>query len=194
MKPAPLTPLRRLPGLLRTVVACTAAALGCGGVTAAPGHAHEHGVMSLDIVVEPTRLSISMRSPLDNLVGFEQAPRTAAQRAKVAAMVSRLKAAEQLFRIDPAAGCTLNEVRLDAPVLGVRLPETSASAAAPNDGHGDLEADFEFRCTGANPAAHLDLGVWEAFNGLKRIEVQRVTPRGQGRQTLRRPTPRLALR
>ena len=61
----------------------------------------------LDVAVEPSRVTLELDTPLDNLLGFERAPRTDAERQQADAAVAKLKAAAGLFRIDNAAGCTL---------------------------------------------------------------------------------------
>jgi Protein of unknown function (DUF2796) len=69
----------------------------------AQGHAHVHGGARLDIAVEPRRILLFFETPLDNLVGFERAPRTDAERRRADEAVARLKAGDQMFRFDPAA-------------------------------------------------------------------------------------------
>jgi hypothetical protein len=163
-----------------------------GGAGAGP--AHEHGVARLDVAVDPGRVVLALDTPLDNLLGFEHAPRTDAEREKAAAMVARLRAADQLFRIDAAAGCTLARVVLDAPALGLgRGAAPGAAQVADKEGHADLEAQFEFTCKAGARAGFLEQGLFEAFAPLKRLELQVATPRGQMKATLRRPQSRLAL-
>lgn len=67
------------------------------------------------------------------------------------------------------------------------------TAAAARDAHGDLEATYEFRCSNAPRAGHVELGLFEAFVRLRRIEVQAVMPRGQMKVVLRRPQARVGL-
>ena len=167
------------------------ALLAAAAVQAAPPH--EHGVARLDVAVDAGRVSIELDTPLDNLLGFERAPRTDPERAKVAALVVRLRAAEALFRIDPAAGCTLAKVDLvSAPLDLGRAAVGAAVRAAPND-HSDLNGVFEFRCTNGARAGFVELGLFDAFPALKRIELQVVTPRGQLKATLRKPASRVML-
>jgi hypothetical protein len=151
------------------------------------GKAHQHGAAKLDIAVEPSRLVISLESPLDGLLGFERAPRNAAEKRAVEAMAATLKAADTLFRIDPAAQCTLGPVTLTSAPL--KLGE--ASAAADDDGHGDLDADFEFGCKAA--PAFVEVGLFKAFPRLARLDVQTATPKGQSKQVLVRPAQRVEL-
>lgn len=173
----------------RNVLACTTLALL---VVIVPSHAaspHEHGVARLDVAVEAGRVSFSLETPLDNLLGFEHAPRTDAERAKAAAAVARLRDAAALFRIDAAAACTRGKVELVSSALGLG----PAAAAAGKEGHADLDAQFDFACTAGARAGFVEVGLFDAFPSLKRIDLQVVTPKGQMKATLRRPQTRVAL-
>lgn len=150
------------------------------------GKAHEHGVVRLDIAVEHATLSIALESPLDSLLGFERAPRTAAERQSVQAMAATLKAAANLFRIDPAAGCSLSRAELSSAAL-----KLGAAAPRPDDGHGDLDGDFEFTCRAA--PAFVDVALFAAFPRMSRIDVQTATARGQRKLALKRPAQRVEL-
>lgn len=185
-----MTPLRILLTRLPLLLAGT-----FSSVHAAPGQAHEHGAARLDIAVETTRITVQLDSPLDNLLGFEHAPRNAAERQRVDALVTRLKDAERLLRIDPAGGCVLASVQLQAPAVGVETGVPTTTAAQAQEGHGDLQAEFTFDCPRARQARHIDLeALWTAFSGLQRLDTQLATDQGQqARQTLRRPRARLNL-
>jgi Protein of unknown function (DUF2796) len=166
-----------------------AATLCVGAAAHAAGHAHEHGVVKLDIAIEAGKLTVQMESPLDNLVGFERAPRTDAERQRVDAAVARLKAAATLFKIDPAAGCTLENVELVSAPLKLGQPEPGAV----DDGHADLDGDFEFSCKDGARASFIELGLFGAFSGMQRIDVQIAAPQGQFKRTLQRPASRIRL-
>lgn len=168
--------------LLPALLALAAAPAGAAG-------AHQHGVLTLDIAVEAGRLVVQMESPLDNLVGFERAPRNAAERKRVDAALERLQAGQALFVIDPAAQCTLAKVELSSAVLKLG----SAANEPADDDHADIDAAYEFDCANAAQAAHVDVGLFQAFSGMQRIEVQVAAPQGQFKRTLRRPTRRVAL-
>jgi len=155
----------------------------------AQGKAHQHGTLELDIAVEARKLTLQMESPLDNLVGFERAPRNDAERKRVDAALATLKAAQALFTIDPAAQCTLANVALTSAVLKLGTPQP----ASVNDEHADIDASFEFECQDAAKAAFVDVGLFQAFAGMKQIDVQVATPKGQFKRTLKRPARRIAL-
>lgn len=157
---------------------------------AAPAHAagaHEHGVVRLDVAVEGTKVLIEVDTPLENLLGFERAPRTDAERAKADAAIKTLRDGAALFRIDGNAGCTLAQVSLESAPL--QLGKKTATAGE----HADLEGSYEFRCKAGAKAAFLEVGLFDAFPQVKRIELQVATPKGQMKATLRRPSTRVML-
>lgn len=169
------------------LVTCVVALAAAGPALA--GKAHEHGTAQLDIAVAAGRVSIDFETPLANLLGFEREPLTDAERQRADAAVAQLRAADRMFRIDPAAGCTLAKVELVSAPL-----KLGAAGTAPGRGdHADLEGRFEFDCKNGARAGFVEAGLFEAFQGLSRIEVQAVTPKGQMKVTLRRPASRVAL-
>jgi hypothetical protein len=157
-------------------------------VAHAAGHAHVHGVAKLDIAVEATRLTVQLESPLDNLVGFERAPRTDGERKLVAAALAKLRAAQQVFAIDPAAQCTLANVELSSAALKLGTPDPQEE----KDGHADIDGSFEFTCVDATKAAFIDVALFD-FARLQRLEVQVAAPSGQFKRDLKRPAKRIAL-
>lgn len=154
---------------------------------------HEHGVARLDVAVDAGRVSIELDTPLDNLLGFERAPRTDAERGKVAAMLARLRAGDVLFRIDAAAGCTLAKVELVSALLDLGKAGAVSHNTTPASDHADLNGSFEFRCKNGARAGFVEVGLFEAFPALKRIDLQVATPKGQLKAVLRKPASRVAL-
>ena len=146
------------------------------------GKAHEHGAVQLNVSVEGRQLTIGLESPLDGIVGFERAPKTAAEKAKVDAAVAQLQAAEKLFKVDAAAACTLSKTTLMAPVIGVGV----AAPVADKTGHGDLDGEFIFECQDTSKVRQLEVALFDTFPNMKRIDVQAATPAGQIKRTLRR--------
>jgi Protein of unknown function (DUF2796) len=176
--------------LLCKAVAVFALALpGTAALAAPAGHAHEHGAVKLDIGIEPGKVSIAMESPLDNLLGFERAPRNDAERKRADAAVAKLKAADTLFGFDAAAGCTLAGVELVSAPLKLGKGE----AQAPGDEHADLDGDFAFDCKDVSKITAIDVGLFKAFSGMQRIDIQVATPSGQRKRTLTRPAARFLL-
>lgn len=172
---------------IRIVVATLLVCMGLCEARAA-GHAHVHGVAKLDIAVEATRLTVQLQSPLDNLLGFERAPRTDAERKQADAAVAKLMAADTMLRIDPAAQCSLANVDLASSALKLGKPDPEEEKG----GHADIDGSFEFNCVDAAKAAYVDVGLFE-FSHLQRVEVQAATPHGQFKRELNRPVKRMML-
>jgi hypothetical protein len=183
-----------LPALAARRARATAGVLALGLALGLPASvqahkAHQHGFGKLEIAVAPDGIEIRLDAALDGFVGFERAPRTDAERQRVRDAEARLRDGAAMFAIDPAAGCTLQAVTLQASVLGWG----EAAAAAPQGEHADLEAEYRFQCTDAARAGFIQTALFETFNRLRRVEVQTVTPRGQGKVELRRPNARITL-
>ena len=66
--------------------------------------AHEHGVAKLNAVLDGSTLELELDSPSMNLVGFEHAASSDADKAKVAAVRQQLEQPLKLFGLAKAAG------------------------------------------------------------------------------------------
>lgn len=176
--------------LTRSIIVLAIALCSGAGTARAAGKAHEHGVLKLDVAIEGNKLTIAMEAPLDNLLGFERAPRTDAERKAAADVLARLRSPDKgapLFAVDPAAQCTLGKAEVQAPVL-----EPGARPAA-KDEHADLDASYEFTCAKPGELRTLDVGLFEAYKRTQRIDVQVAGPKGQAKVTLKRPARKVQL-
>ncbi|MDP1650635.1 MAG: DUF2796 domain-containing protein [Rubrivivax sp.] len=146
---------------------------------AAGGRAHEHGVVRVDVAVQGDSFTVNLDAPLDSLLGFERAPRNDKERQAVDEVLARLRSGAGLFDADAAAQCTLGKAEVSAPVL--------EAGAAAMGGHADIDAGYELRCAQPAQLRTLDLGLFEAFRRIQRIDVQVAGARGQVKATLKRP-------
>jgi hypothetical protein len=153
---------------------------------AQPRHAHVHGQLKLDVAIDVRAITVHVDSPLVNIVGYERAPRTDAERNTAQQALAQLRSAGKLFTIDPAAGCALAQVDLDAPALGL-----GDALPGQTQGHDDLEGNIVFECRSPVQARYIDVALFEAFSGVRQIDVQIATPDGQFQRTLKRPSGRL---
>ncbi|GCL62948.1 ZrgA family zinc uptake protein [Pseudaquabacterium pictum] len=145
--------------------------------------AHQHGVAALQVVVDGNSLTVSLDSPLDNLLGFERGPRTEAERKAVQAMAQRLRNAGTLLVPAAAAQCQLQGVDLASDVIAPALlaataaATTAAAPAAAGSGHADLEAGFRFQCAQPQALKALDVaGLFQAFPRLKQLDAALAAP------------------
>jgi hypothetical protein len=164
--------------LAATVIALAACAVP--PVTA--GGAHVHGQGRLQVVVDGDGIELLLEAPLADLLGFEHAPRSDAQHLAVGRMAARLRDPKSWFVPDAAARCVLASATLQSAALPPALlgeSTSSASAATDADGHADLDARLVWRC--AQPAAlhGAEVGLQTGFPGLRRLDLEIVTPNGQ---------------
>ena len=150
----------------------------------AAGKAHEHGVAQLEVAVDGARVSVRFESPMDNLVGFEHAPRTAAQRTALDGLRKTLEDPLALFAPDEAAGCAVRERRAESPLL-----DGSGGSA-----HSDLVYEFALDCRDPARLGALDVRALSAFRSLRTVRAQVAGPAGQRTQTLSKKNAVLRLR
>ncbi len=103
-------------------------------------HPHVHGIARGDVAIDPVSVTVTMSSPLDNLIGFEHPPRIDSERAAAKAAVATLLQGGNVFAIDAAAGCTSKSVELSSAALGVGHPDPSEA----QDGHAGIGGTCEF--------------------------------------------------
>lgn len=167
-------------------VACALAAIG--PTVAQPGlTAHVHGQVQANVAVQGNKLIVQLELPLDSLLGFEHRPRTDAQRRAAAAAVQQLKSPAAWLKPDAAALCTLSSTEVNTQALEPAKP------GAQEAGHADVDASYEFTCAEPAKLAGLELLLMNTYPRIQRIEVQVAGPKGQSKQTLRRPASRVLL-
>lgn len=186
--PSPVRSLVRAIALIAGALTATVSAI-------AQQHAHTHGRMALDVAVDTESITLAIASPLDSFLGFERAPRTDAERKRVADMVVRLNAADQLFQPDPAAACTLSKVDLTSAVLGLGGAEKGDGHdhGHSDDEHADIDVDIVFTCAQATQARFIDVKLFDSFKRLRTIDAQVASPQGQFKRPLRPGASRLSL-
>lgn len=104
---------------IATVGAC-AAALTAGPFARAQEHrelgAHEHGIGQLDIGIDGSQIAMDLHVPGMDIVGFEHAPSTDAEREQLAAALATLESPLSLFVLPEAAGCRVIEAKAELEV------------------------------------------------------------------------------
>jgi hypothetical protein len=183
----PMRPIR--PARLALAVLLAPGILPCADALAQG--AHVHGLAKLQVAIDGASLAVTLKTPLDNLLGFERAPRDERERQAVAAMAAQLRSPDKLLLPSPAARCVLESVRLESPPLaGTPGHDGAAAGAAVRGEHGELSAQYRFRCAEAAQLRALEVRFFEAFRRLGVIDAQVAGPKRQAakRLTARRPT------
>ena len=145
--------------------------------------AHEHGIAQVNVALDGQALEVELQSPAMNLVGFEHAASSDADKAKVATVRRTLEQPLALFNLPTAAGCELTEHELESPLFG-GAPHADDAEHGKADGHhhehSDIHAHYQFTCT--TPAALNQLGLaglFKTFPATQKIQLQLIAPSGQ---------------
>ncbi len=147
-------------------------------------NAHVHGAASLHLVQDGKQVLIELSSPLDNVLGFEHAPRTAAQKQAVQKMTELFDRPASLFTLTAAAQCTAKPARLTAPVLTSGQADGHSDKHDEATEHGQLRAEINFTCLKPDLLKGLTVNLFSAFPDIRRLSVQVAGPRGQSAATL----------
>jgi len=165
-------------------------ALLCLGLAVLPVNAlahgpHVHGVGELHVVIEDNGLDIELHGPLDNLIGFEHAPRTDAQRSAVKTMVTKLNNPALLFKLPAEASCKAGATQIDSPLTNAPKTGKGSPKESGGDGdHADLTATFKFSCEHIENLKSFEVDVFDAFPGTRTIKAEIVGLHGQSAKTL----------
>lgn len=162
--------------------------LGMGSTAIAHESAHVHGLMRLDVAIDAKTFTVQVEAPLDSLLGFEHRPRTAAQKQAADTMLKKMNDGATLIRPDLAASCKPIKVTIESEVL-----RSTNLAGGKDDDHADLDGRFEFTCEQPDKLTLIEIGFFDAFKRIQKIEVQVAGPKGQFKQTLKRPDKMLRL-
>jgi len=175
--------------------------------------AHAHGEGRLAIAIEGPRLEMELETPASDILGFEHAPRTKAQKKALADARKRLASLAGLLTLPDAAGCKLTSAKVE--VLGAAAgggkkghdhdhghghDHKAADSKGKADDHGhDHGAHSEFKVTYAVACAtpaKLDtiaFDYFKAFKGAEKLSVTVIGPKGQSSYVVTREKPVLDL-
>lgn len=150
---------------------------------AAPAsHGHVHGQARLDLTLERSTLRLEAELPMETLTGFERAPRNDEERQRLARALEVLRA-PGLFRPSPEAACKPTQQTLRWSGAG----DAAANSMLPtNETHTDLLLTHEFVCEHPARLTAVEIGLFDAFSRLRRIEARIAGPAGAQARTLQR--------
>jgi hypothetical protein len=167
--------------------------------------AHEHGKVTINLAVEGGTLTAELDSPAINVVGFERAPRDAAEKARVAEVDRWLASGVAVLGVPAAAGCVRSRIEYTPPALGgahahdehdeyEHEHEHDHEPDGEAEGHSDYDARFTFTCSNPAALAWVDLWLLRRLVNVAAAEVNLVTPQQQTQLTVTGRDARVALR
>jgi hypothetical protein len=162
-------------------LACAASTAGSAAEGFEQHGVHEHGKITFNIALEGSTLSIELDGPADNVVGFEHAPRTDAERKIVTDMAAMLKSGRDLFVFPPAAACKFMATELKAPQW------------SNGNGHADYEATFTYHCEQPKSLAWVQLQLLPRLHQIHEAQVNILVGTRQASETVKSAKTRVRL-
>ena len=146
--------------------------------------AHEHGSAQLNVVLDGKMLELQLDSPAMNLVGFEHAAKSDADKAKVAAARSQLEQPQVLFGLN-AGDCNISKQELESPLFAKHADTHKHKhdhdhEKSHDSEHSDIHAHYTLDCQKPEELKQLNLGeLFKRFPATEKIQVQLIGPNGQ---------------
>ncbi len=144
--------------------------------------AHEHGAAQLNLVLDGQLLELELQSPAMNLLGFEHAAESPADKAKVGAARAELEQPQSLFGIPGTAGCQMATQELESSLFSDAHGHGEANQAHDEHAseHSEIHAHYQFDCKQPDQLQRLDLSeLFKRFPATQKIQVQLIGPNGQ---------------
>lgn len=152
--------------------------------------AHQHGHGALNIAIEGPRVSIELRVPGADIVGFEHAAKTKAQRAAVDKAKEQLAAPLALFSLSRAATCVVKESNVK--IAGGDEAKGAKDKGTDHD-HSEFHADYTLECSAPQNLKSIEFPYFRIFKGAEELNVNVITPKGQSKFEVTRRKPRVDL-
>ncbi|WP_445398381.1 DUF2796 domain-containing protein [Zobellella sp. An-6] len=165
---------------------------------------HEHGHGQLNLALEQQHLVLELTAPAADIVGFEHEAATDAERAQQAAALEKIRQADALFTLTPAAACRLEKVELagdehddhDHDQHDEHKHDDHDQHAHGDDhddhDHSDVQVHYFYHCEQPQALNRIELSLFEQFPSFNRLEVQGILPSGQVAATLTPAQPQLS--
>jgi len=164
---------------------------------------HEHGAATMLLAIEGDEVRLRIESPAANFLGFEHAPETARQHQQLAQTVALLRNSESVIALPEAANCRteMTEVHHSledeehAGSVGSHAhshddgheeahaeahTEDQATAEPEKGNHSDFAMEYHFECARIESLQSIRVELFHQFPLLKDLDVQYITPKGQG--------------
>jgi len=158
--------------------------------TSRSADSHTHGDAQLAIVLENGAITIELDSPLYNILGFEHAPETDAQKATLSQVEKQLGGGNELFTFNSGADCKpfsethkvtlFNDDDHDDDHTDEKHHETEHDESS----HKDVLLSYEFRCESPTSLSNISVNLFEFFNELSEVDVTYLGPSSQKQVTL----------
>lgn len=156
--------------------------------------AHVHGIAQAQVALDGRDLLVYLQIPAADLLGFEHAPQTAAQRQQVEGLQQQWADTSRWLHLDPAAQCGVTGLQVqlgdDEAGHGGHHHDHDHDDHHHHDDHGHGEAHLDGRitlsmqCAAPQLLKSLELNPFALLPDLQQVRYQSVWPSGQSAGSL----------
>lgn len=145
---------------------------------------HTHGDASLGVVLEGSTINVELETPLYNVLGFEHAAETDAQKAAVAKAESVLSDGSRLFVFNREAKCSLSSPKASLD-LGLDDQDHHKDKHDDHEGEGhdethkDVTVEYAYECQSPRELKTITVALFEHFENLSEIDLVYLGPNTQ---------------
>ena len=144
---------------------------------------HEHGVATMQLVIEGKTLQLKIETPAMNILGFEHEPNTAEQKNAIKQADALLKNSDNVVLLPKAAKCQLTKVNIESSLFHNEHEHEheegdSAHSDSHNEdsGHTDYDLDYQYECDNIKALQQLGITLFSHFPLFEELEVQYIVP------------------
>ncbi|RTL71357.1 MAG: DUF2796 domain-containing protein [Hyphomicrobiales bacterium] len=191
--------------LIGALAFAASASLAAVAFAADDGHtehgAHQHGHGTLTMAIENTTVSLELRVPGNDILGFEHPPATDQEKKLVAEAKVKLADALGMFGIPKDAGCAVTETDVhmhggdhdgDDDEKEAQKADTGAQPAHTHE-HSAVHAKYTLTCRTPQAIKALDIALFAAFPGSQELDIVAVSEKGQAKVEATRKVPKVSL-
>ncbi len=165
-------------------------------------HVHGHG--RFNIAIEGKTVSMELEVPGHDIVGFEHEPSTPDQKQALAKAKAKLADVFALFRVPPAAGCSLKsaDIKTGAEHEDEHEHEEEANHADHGSAgnheehehhHSEFHVEYSLECSSPSRLTSMTFDYFAAFPGAQELDIAVISPKGQSSFEVKRNEPHLDL-
>jgi hypothetical protein len=147
--------------------------------------AHEHGSGKLNVAIQGATVAIELEVPAADIVGFEHAAKTKAQKAQLKEAKAKLAKPLALFVMNASAGCKVTEADIEAEGAlagdehdhGHKHDHGKKEAHA-EETHSEFHANYVLTCATPSEINQIEFAFFKSFPNSKELDVSVVGDRG----------------
>ena len=147
---------------------------------------HEHGAATMLMAIEDNEVQLRIESPAANLLGFENAARTDAEKQGLKQAVKDLRNADNVVQFPGQAECRVKRASVLHTVGAEDIHDEGKHEGHKHDEHTEQEShsdfiiEFRFECGVIAKLNQLDVKLFSKFPLLETLDLQYIAPQGQG--------------